>query len=968
MDYDFPELKKQSTDQNGWVKGCCPIHADKNPSFSYNPDTGAWTCFSQCGSGNYRQFLELYDPSALDNLDKKKTKPKRRATKKKEKKLPPIKLPPIKESYIKKCQEYLNDSARRYLLQKRGINNETIEKYQIGWDVEEQRNTIPIRNEKGKLLNVRRYTGKGKKQFRMMPYNQTVNGKPYSYGSPISLYGLDELVKHKGDEVIICEGEWDRLLLQQNGFMAVTATGGCKSFMSGWVHYFKGKDVVLLYDCDGPGQLAALGRMLPMFENAGVKSIKNVVLPLSGTETDNDVTDYFHKNGYGAETLRGFIDSTKIHLYDSQVEGEKESTIILDSFVDMEKEDYIDKRVQCEIVISGETSESFHAVSQFKVKYCKLQKSSKCMKCMGPIDIPKNADEYIGSCMSTKAQITGMLRNYCCEFEKAPTIEITHKVPIKEFFCHQVVKRVNTGANRQELLEKKCYYLSSDHVLPGAYTATGYIKTHPKTQAITFLIETLIAQDDDYQSFNLEKERGLLEQYRDLTFTEIIKDLTNNVTNIYKRDELLIAVLLTFFSPLWFKFNSRQMRGWILSIIIGDSGLGKTQTYSRISDYISAGDFFSCLTGSRTGLAYALTDHPTRGWQVKIGRYPANSGKLLAVDEIQHLDMPDLQSISKAMDEGFLQIDKVKSKGYETMTRLLMLCNPKYDRVMDECMYGCETLKTIFPPTLLRRVDFAIFANAGDMTDYSVMNKKNSTDGKISAEMLQAAVFWAWNLKTDQIYFEPDAEKYCLDNAEEISREFGNAVDIPLVAPSDFRFNLARISVAFASMLMSTDDFKTLIVKEEHVRKAINFIRLIYRHQSCALDKYSENVKIKTHLLDYDRVEKVFLKKAAYAATHSSSGGEHSFVKIIYQFKINTVLRRDDLKDFVGCGLDAVKKTISLLKTFHLIKSDKNGYRKQPKFVKFLREFERKNKTFFDILDAQEDDEYAGFEPEGELV
>ena len=32
--------------------GCCPLHDDRNPSFWFNNDTGQWTCFSNCGTGN----------------------------------------------------------------------------------------------------------------------------------------------------------------------------------------------------------------------------------------------------------------------------------------------------------------------------------------------------------------------------------------------------------------------------------------------------------------------------------------------------------------------------------------------------------------------------------------------------------------------------------------------------------------------------------------------------------------------------------------------------------------------------------------------------------------------------------------------------------------------------------------------------------------------------------------------------
>lgn len=29
----------------------CPLHDDRNPSFSINADTGAWICYCGCGGG-----------------------------------------------------------------------------------------------------------------------------------------------------------------------------------------------------------------------------------------------------------------------------------------------------------------------------------------------------------------------------------------------------------------------------------------------------------------------------------------------------------------------------------------------------------------------------------------------------------------------------------------------------------------------------------------------------------------------------------------------------------------------------------------------------------------------------------------------------------------------------------------------------------------------------------------------------
>ena len=62
MDYqrifesDFGIQKIKYTGNQGM--GLCRLHDDTKPSFSFSIETGLWTCFSGCGSGNTYQFAE----------------------------------------------------------------------------------------------------------------------------------------------------------------------------------------------------------------------------------------------------------------------------------------------------------------------------------------------------------------------------------------------------------------------------------------------------------------------------------------------------------------------------------------------------------------------------------------------------------------------------------------------------------------------------------------------------------------------------------------------------------------------------------------------------------------------------------------------------------------------------------------------------------------------------------------------
>jgi len=943
----FEGLAQQTSSTDGWVKALCPFHEDHTPSFAFNRTAGHWCCFAGCGKGSAFDYLMLTSGKSFkdtllglgDRLGVPRPIPHRSAR------------PPIRETLIQQWVKYLwaDDDVCRWLREKRGLADATLKRYEIGWDPKRQRNTIPIRDERGNVVNVRLYNAK--KKPKMINYTE---GR-HKYGSPPRLFGLDELVHYSGPQVILCEGEWDRLLLCQEGFMAVSGTHGASTFRPEWIPYFRDRDVMVLYDCDREGQDAAANIVLKALKTSGAHSVKNVTLPLKGTKDDKDITDYFHQRGLTAADLQKLIDETTPYSYDE--EDRPEEIIDLASFTEIEKKELIDQKVRCEITVCGETSEAFHAVERFRVAHCPRMQKGECFDCQDATEaaiIPKSAQEYIGSCMSTNVQLKAMLREYVCKYGLKPTIEILKRTTVKEFFCHQKVNRVTQIRNeegnivqvidgkQQELMEKRVYYLSSEHPQPGNYRAVGWVKSHPRTQQVTFLIETLELLEEDFEGFQVEENIDPLRAFQALSWEEILEDLTDNVTRVYERDEILVAVLLTYCSPRWVPFNDEIIRGWLVSVILGDSGSGKTQTYQRIAEFIDLGDTFSGLTGSRTGLAYALVEHKQKGWQVRIGRYPANSRKILIVDEAQHLPDWDLRTISKAMEEGFLQVDRVQSKGYESQTRLILVANPKKDAIMDSFSLGCEALTTILPATIIRRTDIAVFANSGDLKDLSFINRKRTADAqrRITPKMLRAVIYWAWNLQPGQIVFT--------SQAEEMSEVYGYAVEVPLITRSDCRNNLARLAAAFAVLQLSADEnFTRVVIEPQHVHMAAKFLHRLYSQDNCGLDEHSEIMRLGSQLLDYDPIEAAFLKRLDQEkhAAHEEVG---YFPRLIFILRTTRAIRRDDWAEQAGCSPETVKRIVRMLKRFNLLDTTPDGYVKKPKFNKFLRRFLRQHPDFFD--------------------
>ena len=279
----FQGLQGQKRNGSEWVVARCPFHDDHSPSFAFNRKSGQWACFAGCGKGSAFDFLmhstgasfketllALGDQAGVPRPENENNK-----------------MPAIRPADVERMVKtlWINEKILKYLREKRGLKDDTIRRRQLGWDVSRRRISIPIPDERGHLVNIRFYSPSQKPKM--------INLK--GHGNTPRLYGADDLAKYQGKQIILCEGEFDRLILEQNGFMAVTSTHGCASFRKEWVPFFEGKDVVIGYDADKEGQAAVEAVVLKALKDSKVTSVKNLKLPLAGTKEDKDFTDFFTK-------------------------------------------------------------------------------------------------------------------------------------------------------------------------------------------------------------------------------------------------------------------------------------------------------------------------------------------------------------------------------------------------------------------------------------------------------------------------------------------------------------------------------------------------------------------------------------------------------------------------------------------------------------------------------------------------
>jgi DNA primase len=172
-----------------------------------------------------------------------------------------------------KFHNFLPEEIRSYL-KGRGIPATIIEGHLLGWNG--KRITMPIFGE-----NRRKVLG-----FRYAKSPTDISDTPEVISDPglgVQLYGLDKLLR-KPSRIVICDGEFNRLVLEANDFAAVSSTAGADTFLLEWLPYFEGlKQVFICFNRDRAGEEAAQ-RVHAILPRARIVKLPAYAL---------DVTDFF---------------------------------------------------------------------------------------------------------------------------------------------------------------------------------------------------------------------------------------------------------------------------------------------------------------------------------------------------------------------------------------------------------------------------------------------------------------------------------------------------------------------------------------------------------------------------------------------------------------------------------------------------------------------------------------------------
>lgn len=917
------------------VRFICPFHSDTEPSANVNVKSGLWKCqvcqiggspidFLMRGGADYKAALErVCQVAGLEPPGKRTNGAAGHPS-------------PTAPSRTKLTQKNVtawheagerNPDLQAWFRDHRGFTPETVDLFELGWDGE--RVTIPVRNEQGELVNVRRYLRDATEGIKFLPL--------YAGSGPDVTTRLFPLQGELEAEVLLAEGEWDAMLLHQHGFTgAVSMTAGAGNWNPSFTSMFEGRKVTIIYDNDDAGRRGA-ARVAGVLSSA-LEKVEISILQIPNLPPKGDVTDFFVEQGRSADELRQLIADATPYLAAPTAAAEPEA---IDTPLHRAS-DAVNrgKRLALPVLLSGKAMTPYTIPYEIEVS-CDLGNKRFCSVCpmqeaAGRKTVTVNASDpavlslvnVTGEQQYTAIKALAQAVKQC----NHPQVEVKKSINVEEL---RLIPELDTSIDQggdTEYVSRQGFFLGHGLLPNRGYTMRGYTHPHPKTQATVHLLSEAEPAQDNISAFAMTPEldeqlrvfRGPIEE----RFADVYDDFAANVHKIRDRADMQVAFDLVWHSAIAFTFNGAHVRrGWVEALVMGDSGQGKSEMATELLRHYGLGERVQSEQSSLAGLIGGL-EKMGDTWLLSWGRIPLNDKRLLIIDEAHGLATSAVEAMSDVRASGVAEITKIRTERTNARCRIIWLANPVSGLTIGMHNQGVLAVKELFKkPEDVRRLDLALTVASGDVDYEKSINVRRgeSSEPKYSSAASRSLVLWAWSRRPDQIEFSDDATNYVLASATRMAHRYH--ASIPLVEPSDQRLKLARLAVAAAARVFSaSDDGERIRVEREHVAFVADFLERIYSSAAMAYDEYSDAMR-KGEVLDDDDDELVRRSINAWENRDDAI----AFLRSVRTFK------RQELIDGVGWDQEYAKAQIKMLTANRLIRTVRDGYVKAPAFISLLR-------------------------------
>jgi hypothetical protein len=831
-----------------------------------------------------------------------------------------------------------NPRVKAFLLNRRGLTEETLTRFKIGWDIE--RVTIPIPDETGQFCNIRRYSAGTQGARKMLSYTDE-NGEA-GYGDAI-LFPIENL---QADLIGIHEGEMDTLLANQLGLKAVTATGGAGTWSDSWTESFRGKDVYICYDIDRAGQNGA--RKVAMKLYGVARTVKIIHLPISDPP-DGDFTNYIVDLGHTRDDFDRLVEQTA-PFNGAENTGAVDSDETFVHLSQASNSEFNNKKVRFNVIVAGKDTSPFIIPKKVEVR-CQMEgASSNCAICAMSMAggcklvevlpdssfIPQLVDCSNSNQRGILRTIAGIPKTcgmFSTTLKESQNVDQLLLIPELDF-----------GGDDNKYVMRKAYHVYDDGMALTAnrsYEMRGITVPDPRNQYAIHIIYEVSASQDDISNFDISEQKlNRLRKFQPeedtieavtAKFNEIHKDFVYNVTHIYGRNDLLTAVDLTYHSVIGFNFMGKPVpKGMVEALILGDTRTGKTETVLGLMNHFKLGEL---VTGENTSFAGLIGGMEQNGKRLLLrwGKFPLNDRRLLVVDEVSGMHHEIIGAMSGVRSSGVAEITKVGvQQKTQARVRALWMSNPRSGSSLAEYDYGTDAVMELIGRSEdVSRFDF-VMTCASNEVDSAIINRiheHGTVPHVYTFDLCKDLLLWAWSRNKSQVQFEREAVELILEYANEMGKTYSTKV--PIVEAANQRIKLAKLAVAVAIRMFSTPDGETVLVKPAHVQFVKNYLDEIFKKASLGYYNMSQAI-VRQHNQAMDKKPKVM------QFLNTNEGACEFFLN-------NTTFTGKSLEDLLDLDRPAARRYLKFLNKCGMIVQCAAGYKKSPYFIEFLREWQNEH-------------------------
>jgi 5S rRNA maturation endonuclease (ribonuclease M5) len=922
-----PYIAGDTVRDNGDVDAHCPLHHDGRRSAVFNFEEGVWYCNAEGIGGTLDDLVERRDEWLPPPNGR------RRVVRRRTSEAGP--LPSEEDARRWKAELAADPILSDDLKNARGLWTKTLDHYELGWDAAEQAYTIPIRDAAGKLINVRWYQLRPPKGRRKI-WGVSGHNEPQLF--PLS--ALDKARRDSAKRIIIGEGELDSIISNQYNFRCITKTNGAKVWRVEWNKLFKGLKVYVCCDMDRDGQ-DANRKIARSLARAGV-DVYIVRLPYAVTEKHGkDLTDWWLEHDadrHGFERLleeaRPFDEAGT----DDPEEIDPSPAAVVDAF-DARR---VGRPLALTVTVRGRREPGYSVPR--KVEYrCTRDAGKACQVCplFNAEPTPGEADRVLAGADprllefidATKPQVSDLLRKLQ-GIPKCPklNIRIAEHQAVEVLYARPSVEHSNGSS-----ADYKGITLTSvghhDTAPNQTVRVVGALQPEPRRQSNAFQVWDVTRVETSLDRFevtqdviaDLRRFQPLPGQQPLAKLRDIADDLADHVTHIYGRPSLHAAMDLVYHSVVAFEFDGKPIdRGWLELLVVGDTRAGKSETAKLLRGFYGAGEVVLCEAASYAGIIGGAQQFGgSKEWSITWGAIPLNDRRLVVLDEISALTIDEIAQMSGVRSSGIAELTKIQQERTHARTRLIWIGNPR-SAAMKDFTYGVQAIKPLIgSPEDIARFDLAMSVASGDVPSSEINRPREVGAQRYQRVSARNLLRWVWSRTPENVRWDEGATQAVYDAAEKLGGLY--VEDPPLIQAANVREKVARLTVALAARLFSTDERgEDIIVTRAHVRGAVAFIRSLYDNQDFGYGERSREI------IDDSRVAQKNIEAARRYLLNKP--GLSKFLRSQGKF------RRQDLEEILDVDREEANAMISQLYELRMVYKDKGDVKLTPTLHILLRE------------------------------